>query len=143
MVKASQQTPSSADANAVCSVQPASSYKRVIKSIKQESFGNLPNLPRSVVLMEPEGGGPPELTWLGDGQWLEASFACLGDVGTMRVLQPTLRVRHADRDGNLQVQSACDAVLVGDAWHLRQQAGKSHCVDSHCSAVAHPKEITY
>ena len=54
--------------------------------------------------MEPEGGGPPELTWLGDGQWLEASFACLGDVGTMRVLQPTLRVRHADRDGNLQAR---------------------------------------
>ena len=53
--------------------------------------------------MEPEGGGPPELTWVGDGQWLEASFAVLGDVGAMRVLQPTLRVRHADREGKVQV----------------------------------------
>ena len=70
--------------------------------------------------MEPEGGGPPELTWLGDGQWLEASFACLGDVGTMRVLQPTLRVRHADRDGNLQARLACDFVWWAMQWHQRQ-----------------------
>ena len=61
--------------------------------------------------MEPEGGGPPELTWVGDGQWLEASFGCLGDVGTMRVLQPTMRVRHADREGILQARPARRAAM--------------------------------